>query len=192
MSTIEPSTGQVLSHKHKVADLKSVAIVNTEAVILASTPSSGKIAYGTDTQFFYVADGSAWHQVVLPLGTRSSAVDIGIFPYGADNGYSASNLSNKYLHNIVIKHFNSQLIGEDGALRTNTTTHKLQVYLNGSWTNALAYTDAGENAIMLWTDIWQSFDSYGKNYIHGGKVDIGPLASDHILDGGVISDQIEV
>jgi len=167
--------------------------IDTRANILALTPTSGKIAYATDTKRFLVADGTAWRSVAIPLGTPSTGTDIGVLPFEDDNGYGVLDLEGKNLQNTVVKSFDTNIrAAQEGAIKTTAllpTVNAVQVYINGAWRSLLAYSVAQEDAIMLWTDVWQTYDLYGKNIIHGNKVDMGLYASDHLLDGGLISDQ---
>jgi hypothetical protein len=168
-------------------------LVDTRANILATAPTGDTIAISTDEPAFYVYSGSTWKRSPIPFGTPNTAISIGALPYNDDHGYGILDLSDKDLHNVVLKDYDTNSrAAMEGALRKTaltSTTNAVQAYINGAWRTLLAYTAAQEDAIMLWTDAWQTYDMWGKNIIHGSKVDMGAFSSDHLIDGGVISDQ---
>lgn len=168
-------------------------IVGTRSSILSSTPTGPTVALASDEPALYVWTGSGWVRNAIPLGTPSTGVDIGALPYNDDHGYGVLDLSDKDLHNIVLKGYNTdRRSAQEGALRKTAltaTTNAIQAYINSAWRTLLAYSTAQEDAIMLWTDGWSDVDTFGKNMIHGHKVDMGAFASDHIRFGGNIGDQ---
>jgi len=92
--------------------------VDTEANILALTPSSGKIAYGTDTQFFYIADGTNWRRVSLKFYTDSANPDMGYTQNNSKDGYYATFITDKYFYNVVLQGYVG--VPVNGAIRINT------------------------------------------------------------------------
>jgi hypothetical protein len=183
--------GNVVMHDHPASDVIDLVLIDTRANILATTPSAGKLAFASDYNRFYSADGTTWHGVAIKLGTPSTGVDIGVFPFEDDQGYSSTDIDTKTLHNISVGGYDTTRTWvREGSMKYNPTTLKLQVYVNAAWRNVVTMTTDEENAIMLWTDDWDGYDYYGKNIIHGHAVDMGVFASDHLIDGGLISDQL--
>ena len=82
------------------------------------------------------------------------------------------------------------MVIENGAIRYSKGF--LQVYVDGNWLNIYPLSVFQYEDRMLWSDDWQVFDNYGKNVIHGNKIDIGVFSSDHLLDGGKISEQVVI
>lgn len=167
------------------------AVIGTRVNIFSSTPSVGTVAYATDVNRFYVYGEDGWHGARLSFGKPSNEVSMGAFEYEDDSGYGEVNLGNKRLHNVVVSYFDEKSMpAENGALRFSVGF--LQVYVSGNWLNVYPMSAFEYEDRMLWSDEWQEFDYYGKNIIHGNKVDIGPFASDHIIDGGLISEQVVI
>ena len=172
-----------------LAQSTDISIIDTRANVLAETPDAGTIAFATDVSRFYIYDGSNWKGARLSFGTPSTGVDMGAFPYEDDSGYGEVNLSNKRLHNIILSYFDeSAMIIENGAIRYSSGF--LQIYVDGFWLNVYPLTAFEYADRMLWSDDWQEYDLYGKNIIHGNKIDMGVFASDHLIDGGLISEQV--
>lgn len=70
--TFNPFTSKLDATRSDSEIISVLTTVDTEAVILALTPTAGLIAYGTDTQFFYVADGTNWRRASLKQILTSS------------------------------------------------------------------------------------------------------------------------
>ena len=181
-------------HKNKLqflATAADISIIDTRTNILAESPTEGTIAISTDEPAFYMYDGTDWQRSPIIFGTPETGTSMGAFPYVDDKGYGEQDLSGKTLHNTIISNFDSNTrTASEGGLKYNAALVKMQGYVDGEWRNFLAYSTAEEDAIMLWTDDWGVFDIYGRNIIHGNKVDMGVFASDHLLDGGLLSDQV--
>jgi hypothetical protein len=167
-------------------------MMNTRDVILATTPTVITIALSTDEPAFYIWNGSAWKRSPIIFGTPSTGVDMGAIPFEDDNGYGLTNLSNKNLGNVVVGDFDTTIrVVKEGAIKyIGSPTYKLSGYLNAAWRNFLAYTDEQENDLIQWSDDFNEFDVYGKNKVHGHTTDMGIFASDHWIDGGLVSDQL--
>ena len=189
MFKFNPLSGNLDYYTETDISGKADFTVDTRANILGSTPVAGAVAYATDVNRFYVYDESGWHGARISYGTPSTGVDMGAFPYEDDSGYGDVNLSNKRLHNVVLTYFDeSAMIIENGAMRFSEGF--LQIYVDGSWLNVYPLTAFEFEDRMLWSDDWQEYDYYGKNIIHGNKVDMGVFAGDHLIDGGLISEQV--
>lgn len=111
--------------------------VDTEANILALTPSSGKAAYGTDTQFFYVADGTNWRRASLKFYTDSANPDMGVEQNNAKDGYYATFITDKGLFNVYIG--TNPSTNEGGIWFDNTVSPKL----------LKVYSDGAEKTVMI-------------------------------------------
>jgi len=168
---------------------KADFLVDTRTNIFAESPDAGTIAFATDNSRFYMYDGSGWHGARLNFGTPETRHTIGPMEYEDDSGYGETNLANKLLHNVVVTSFDEDaFVVKNGAIRYSDGF--LQIYVEGSWLNVYPLTSFEFEDRMLWSDEWQVFDYFNKNILHGGKKDIGPFASDHLIDGGLISEQV--
>ena len=167
--------------------------IDTRANILALAPTEPTIAISTDEPAFYVYNGTAWQRSPIIFGTPSTGVDMGALPFNDDKGYGEFDLSRKKFHSVILGYFNEELVAlEGGALRFNATTQRPEVYDFSvpEWKQLIPLTEAEFEDRILWSDDWDGYDAFGKNIIHGHKVDMGAFASDHIIDGGVIGDQL--
>jgi len=110
-------------------------IVNTRDAIVSLTPTSGQVAFSTDTNRFYVADGTSWQESSISFKVRShNKTDRGALKDSAQSGYGQGYITAKSLHNIVVLGNNFQ---EFGALRSvvdpESGVQVFQVFLNGQW-----------------------------------------------------------
>jgi len=189
MFKFNPLSGNLDYYTETDISGKADFLVDTKTNIFAESPDAGTIAFSTDNSRFYMYDGSGWHGARISYGTPSTGVDMGAFPYEDDSGYGDVNLSNKILHNIIVSYFDESAMGvTDGAMRYSSGF--LQIYVDGSWLNVYPLSAFEFEDRMLWSDSWQEYDYYGKNIIHGSKVDMGVFAGDHLIDGGLISEQV--
>lgn len=120
--TFNPFTGNFDS------DTKNVLLVDTIANILAKTATSGLIAFSTDIGRFLIADGTNWKEASAILSTRLSGADIGQEQNSSLDGYSPTYITDKYLHNVVLKY---SVTEEEGSVRTYDGV--FQIYLNSQW-----------------------------------------------------------
>ena len=103
-------------------------LVGTASNILSSAPTCGVVAFSTDVGRFYIADGTVWKESSPILSTRTSGEDIGYEKYSSLDGYSPTYITDKYLHNVVLKYSATE---EEGSVRSNAGV--FQIYLNGVW-----------------------------------------------------------
>lgn len=162
--------------------LDGYILVDTRDNILATTPASNTIALASDTGHFYVYDGSEWKISPLPMGIVSTGEDMGAFTFERDYGYGIADLSNKFLHNTVIRYNDKS---QEGAIRYDTTNKKLEVYKNAAWRNVIIYSIAEENDLARWSKYTTyDNDAYSNDIIHENQTDMGAFASEHLITGG--------
>lgn len=107
----------------------SSTTVDTKANILASTATSGLIAFATDTREFFLADGTNWNVASIELA--EAGLDAGA--YQSDGkGYYFDAITSKYLYNMVLGGTDRE---EEGSIGIDTTTNPttLRIYFNGEW-----------------------------------------------------------
>jgi len=194
--------GNVVMHQHEVEDVTHAVDdrgdtrikVDTRANILASTATAGKIAFATDTEEYFIADGTNWNRSPIPFGQPSTGVDIGALSFNDDYGYGIKDLSSKNLHNIVMKDFTAGVTQlEKGAFRYNGATSTLELYNGTAWLTVITLTTAQVQDWMLRSQ-WNTFsvqaapssDTTARTVMTLGFVDIGAIPSDVILDGGIL------
>lgn len=112
--------------------LYGFAIVDTKENIIATTPDSNAIAFGTDTGRFYFYDGTNWQESAIILKPRTGAKDIGYEQNSSLSGYGEDYISRKRLSNVSIGGNNNP---ENGAIRIDVTNDPdtFEIYLRGEW-----------------------------------------------------------
>jgi len=132
----DSGTSEWINQTPAEAGVAPATTVDTQANILALTPTSGLLAYASDKNFFYVADGSNWYETQIKLNLRPQAPEMGS---GIDSGqgYQETYITNKKLYNV-------QLQGHDatpgnGSIRIDTTNDPdtFEVYLRDAWQNLI-------------------------------------------------------
>jgi hypothetical protein len=197
-STLTAATTNAVTtntHTHEVTgfavpgDLHLAQMVDTKANILASTATSGKVGFATDTRQLFLADGTNWNNVPLTLAlSKGATTDIGgvMGRYEETYGYGLADISNKTIHNAVIGGFVNTAV--EGAVRYAATTPALsilEVYNNAAWRTVIMWTVAQLDDRVQWTDFTTNDkDAFGNDYIHGHRKDIGAFASEHLITGG--------
>ena len=190
-----PGTSLIFSHCDHTHGAPYPAMVDTKSNILASTATTGKITFASDTQEFYVADGSVWRAHALPLGGVSVGPDIGALAFKEDWGYGQKDIASKNLHSVVIKDFTEGITQlERGAFRCNYTSNSLQYYDGTQWLTVITLTNAQVRDWMLRSQ-WNSesvvsvpsIGTVTKTNMTLGFVDIGAIPSDLFLDGGELT-----
>ena len=170
--------------------LKGFIKIDTRENILALTPDI-QLAYASDTQEFYFANGTSWKLfpiTLAPLIENTPDIANAMGRVEETYGYGVTELSNKRLHNIVFGNYNAP--DDEGAIRYSSDAtavgfKKLELYLNGAWRGVVAWTEAELLDRIQWSD-FVTFDKdiYGNDFIHGHRKDIGPFASEHLIFGG--------
>lgn len=97
--------------------LDGYLFIDTEANIFATTPNDNTLALATDTGYFYVYDGSNWHQSAIKLTTiLNSSPDIGLFQDSSPVGYHPDYISDK---NITHSRIGANDNTGEGQVRTS-------------------------------------------------------------------------
>ena len=107
--------------------------VDTKANILASTATSGKLAYSTDTNEFFTGNGSVWEAVPFALVPQSANPAMGAIKDSSLIGYGVDYISDKALNYNTIGSNGNPVMG---GFRV-TTGGVFQVYANGQWNNVV-------------------------------------------------------
>ena len=107
-------------------------LVTTLHSIVSAAPTQGTIAFATDVGRFLIADGTNWKEASPLLSTRGSGEDIGVEKHSSLDGYASDYITDKDLHNVVLKY---SVTEEEGSIRTNAGT--FQVYLNSQWNDVV-------------------------------------------------------
>lgn len=185
-----------LTTKLDLAGGASISQVNTEAVILASTPTAGNIAYGTDTQFFYVADGTNWRRASLKFYTDSANPDMGYLQNNSKDGYYATFITDKYLYNVILQGYNGTPV--NGAIRINTsaTPDTLEIYMRDTgWYTIIYdlsmslgyfvhYPFLATQAVKVWSGMSSEVGLNGRPMINEYNISMGAYPPVKVLYGG--------
>ena len=113
----------------------TVITVDTKANILASTATSGKLAFSSDTLEFFSADGTTWRKMPFVFVADSANPDMGFDQTSSRIGYGTWYITDKTLNNVVVGH--NGTAGE-GGIRIDPTTANFQVYQSGGWQTLVA------------------------------------------------------
>lgn len=144
--TFDKLLGKVLLHNHvssDITDLSAGLTVDTRENIFALSPSSGDMAYSSDTEQFFVYDGTDWQECGVVFKVRSSATDAGAVQDSSPIGVNIDVIHEKTLTLCKIgKNGTSSL----GGLRINPTTEVLQVYQGGEWGDVVSGVVFRENS----------------------------------------------
>ena len=141
--------------------------------MLFRSATSGKLAYSTDTNEFYVGDGSVWQKAPLKLVPQSANPNMGYSQLAPNAGYDATSITDKSLNNITL---GASGVSAMGGMRV-TTGGVFQVYANGQWNNVVINFSLREdptfgyafefqpNGFTNWIDIMcgQSLENLGLN-----------------------------
>ena len=170
--------------------------VDTEANILGSTASSGKIAYGTDTKFFYVADGTNWNRGSLKLYPDSQNADAGYLQNNSKDGYYATFITDKYLYNVVLQGYSGTPV--NGAIRIDTTDtpDTLEIYMRDTgWFTIIYdlsmtlgyfvhYPFSATQAVKVWSGMSSEVGFNGRPMINEYTASAGAYPPPKVLYGG--------
>lgn len=110
--------------------------VDTRANILATaSPSSGDMFYATDTEEFFIHDGSDFQVSPLEHQAVNALPDVGLpipMVFNDLAGYSEDYIARKTIYNSKI---GESSVAEDDGIRTSNGT--LQFYANGQWNDVV-------------------------------------------------------
>jgi hypothetical protein len=117
----------------------AVITIDTQANILASTPTLKALAWATDLEQFYIADGTNWWVLSAYFAKDLQAPDIGFTQNSNRAGYQQNYITDKQLANIIMGY---SVRTDAGGLRYNPTGNvgapTLQAYYNSVWNNITA------------------------------------------------------
>jgi len=141
---------------------------DTEANLLASSPSSSGYVIATDTKrgLYYDADNTQWYITVLPLEADNGKPDIGAVQNNNKAGYKPYMIQSKALVDVTL--FNTILKGGDkeidGAIRLDWSQDPpvVQVYYNNQW-NGLTVFSISEGSKLDYFDGNMTLNTYANN-----------------------------
>ena len=109
---------------------QDLTLEDTQANILASTPTVDVIARATDTEevFLWDASKTQWYQFSNYFDERGTSPDIGLLQDSNRRGYGGDYVVDKTLNNVRFGGTSQEL---EGAPRVNAGV--FQIYLNGTW-----------------------------------------------------------
>lgn len=175
-----------------VGSTPTVTTVGTKASILALTPTDPQTAYATDTGEFFIFDGTNWKVAALKMSTELQAPDMGV-PYDNDKlGYTAADITDKKLYNVVLQ---GSARTENGGIRVDTsqTPNRLQVYLRDAWNTlyedlTTEYGDFRHSPLDREIYIWRG-DSVevglnGRSVTQEYQVSMGAFPPPKVISGG--------
>ena len=165
---------------------ESSYLVDTKANILATTATAGNAGFASDTLELFIGDGTNWQKSPLVF-EQPVATSIGAIEYDGNSGYNKNTVSNKVLATTTIGDYTSTFIKE-GSLRRNTDLDKVQVYLEGEWRNIVTMTQEKEDDVFYYSQERELSEQEvsGHMVMQFGRLDIGAIPSDYILDGGTL------
>lgn len=143
--TIDKILGQPLMHSHSEDDLPAVppvALVNTKANILATTPEAGQVGFATDTLELLIGYSGGWYLSPFAQVAEGAPPDIGVTQGSSRIGYGSDYISDKDLSNVRLLEFAGS--PRNGAIRTAAGV--FQVYLNDVWNDIVINLRLREDA----------------------------------------------
>lgn len=136
--TVDKLLAKPLLHSHTEDDITGFddipnILVDTEANILASTATSGNLAYSTDERLFYVANGSEWITDGITLYESDEDLHAGPYNTGmlgthSKHGIYLDAIIEKALTNVV---FTKGTKEQTGVPRMSGET--FQIFANSQW-----------------------------------------------------------
>jgi hypothetical protein len=183
---------ELVRHDHNEVDIIDLSIitVDTKANILASSATTPAVAFASDTLKFYIADGSAWRVVDLPM--LPSGYDMGAETDSPRTGYHPDWISDKTLSNIALGGSSSTI---NGGLRVDVVNDPdtLEAYLRGAWQTIMydLTVDDGDfrhtplsEEIYIWRGDSVTVGLNGRSLISEYRVSMGAYPPPRTLYGG--------
>jgi hypothetical protein len=182
--TVSPTTGAVVVS----LPANKLPIVDTQASILASTPTSGRIAYCTNLKTFYIADGTNWNICSAYFDADAQVPDLGFTQESNRRGYGTNYVDGKLVANCQI---GSNRNSTKGAIKVteitaSNTTEQLQVYLNSGYKTVVTGIDFREvnyiletrpQGLILWYKVYTGDSSFlspsGSSMIKAYRASLG-------------------
>lgn len=175
--------------------IPTVTTIDTKANILTLSPSQPQTALATDTDEFYIWNGTNWNVQPLKVSTELANPDAGYTQDSNKRGYGDDYIYGKKLYATGIGDFTDTPF--EGAIKVDQdfTPAKYQIYLRGKW-NTLFYDLTMENGDFEHVPQTYSIDVRsgnsnttglnGQPIIREYKVDAGAYPREVIIDGGVL------
>lgn len=123
-----PLSGQ-LDYYQAAPDAFSITY-DTEANIIASTPTASLVAVSTDTKRIFVGNGTNWLVGSGYFATDAGVTDVGFQRSSNRSGYGQEYVSDKLLANCYVGSNND---ARSGAIKVDLSTNLMYVYLSSSW-----------------------------------------------------------
>jgi len=166
---------------------------NTKSNILASTPTAGKFYRSSDSNEFYVADGTRWQKNPFPFVPEPQNPDMGYTQNSSKIGYTSTYITNKALNNVtlgsnpVLTERGLWAISNDGyygyiggttvkfvtgfRFREKDNVFQHQPVINGDW-------------ISVYSGNSERVGLNGRPIIQGYSVSMGAYPPKPVIDGG--------
>lgn len=169
--------------------------VDTRANILAASPSSGDSYYASDTDEFFVYDGTDLRVAPIEFEQEDGDADIGLqYPFTRNDkaGYTDSYITDKDVYNVAIK---GNARTETGGLRIDTTQDPdtFEIYLRSAWqtilydltveSNEFNHTPLNE-LIRVWSGHSAQLGLNGFPVVQEYQTDMGAFPAPPVIDGG--------
>ena len=143
--------------------------------------NQGEMAYATDTNEFFIFNGTQWQKIPFVLVSDSSNPDMGKIQTSSRIGLGTDYITDKSLLNCYI---GSNTLTDNGAIRVNVENDPdtLEIYLRGVWNTILydfttAYGDLRHTPLTHQIDVWSGDSSglapNGRPFINEYKISMG-------------------
>jgi len=171
-----------------------ITIRDTEKNILASTPTDKTMAWATDKNCLYAANGTNWFRESSYLDKKLQTPDRGWANDSNREGYGPDYVTDKQIANA---YFGNSTRTNAGGFRYNSVLAKMQAYLSAAWQTVVTGFTFQESAGRLqtipnnYTSVINLYsgNSYilginGRPLIQGYRVSRGCFPPAQIISGG--------
>lgn len=172
-----------------------ISIIDTRAVVMATTLDAGLMGLTTDTNELCVSlGGGSWMVSPFQLLTADPDPDIGLHEWNNRLGYGVDYITNKLLANVSIGSNPSTV---EGGIWTDKSAspYTFKIYMNGAartimvdFSTALGYLVHypfdSDQAVKVWSGMSVDVGLNGRPIINEYEVDIGAYPAPRILNGG--------
>jgi hypothetical protein len=107
-----------------------VVIVDTAHNILSSTATKGLIAFSTDYDLWFIADGTQWWLGSNYFNIQPDSNDLGYLAFSNRQGYGKNYVTDKRLSNCNI---GNNANSTDGSIQYDPTTQLLKINVGGTY-----------------------------------------------------------
>ena len=183
---------ELVRHDHDGSDITglSVLTIDTKANILASSAATAALAFATDTEKFYLADGSDWRVLDIPM--LESGYDMGYESDSPRTGYHPDWITDKILYNVAL---GGSARTTNGGLRidVSNTPDTLEVYLREDWQTIIydLTTEFGDfrhtpltEPIYVWRGDSVTVGLNGRPIVSEYTTSMGAYPPPRAIDGG--------